>query len=1062
MSYNPKRNQAAEGQLKITSVKTTEDVVDSNNFNLSGQQITWNDPSNPQWYEQFIKVMNAALPANGVFGKPAKKATINGVPHEQYRFNGINTDIPKYSFQKTVEGQSLPFEVVSTDIEESKLIEEIPIVGNSFACLYKNDGQGPASTNTGFFTTFKQGFIDEGQFSVQNPSSNQKIDIDATDINDKDVWLFKLDENGRETEYWTKVASVEGNNVIYNSLNKNIRNLYSVLTRVNDRISLIFSDGVFGDLPKGRFKVVYRTSANKRYTIKPSEMSNIQISIPYLSAVGVPETLSLTMQLKYTVSNSALSETNASIKANAPSTYYTQNRMVTAEDYNVAPLAVSQEIVKVKTVNRNASGISRYFDLIDSTGKYSSTNLFGNDGVVYKETANLKTNFNFVTTTDIEQAITNTIEPIIRDRKVYNYYLENFTKILAADLGVEWTSSTQDTNRSTGYINDANGTRFKVAGFTANNLRFLEAGTLVKFVAPTGFHFMTTNKNNLMSGTANHPGAVDYIWTKVISVSGDGTVVGSTGLGPIVLNDLIPTGAIVQEVRPKLANVITDAVKTQIVDQAFATNTFGLRYDVETRQWRIITEANLDSVSNFSTGKTGDSSNQNLDASWIMYFKTDGERYDITYRTMRYVFESDKEIKFYYDSTDKIYDNKTGKVIKDKIEVLNINNKPDVSDPFTVSYDWEVVKEYRDAEGYVDSKRIEVSFFDADDDGIIDNPQGFDDIVDESTNPETKYVFQKKYTTSDGVEDYRYVDNTVEGIQVKANIGAIGAYSAYNAGQVFFTMDTELFHKLDATKKNLSIIKDYRGYIGRAGLKFRYLHSADYNQRLDPAASNIMDCYLLTRTYDIAYRQWLQGDLTTEPLPPSSDSMYRAYGEELDKIKSISDEIIYHPVKYKALFGTTAETSLQATFKVVTNPDIVVNNNDIKSRVIEAINTYFSLENWEFGESFYFSELSTYIMNQMAPDIVSIVIVPNEQSQSFGSLYEIKSESNEIFISSATVENVEIIDAITAGRLRATGNVVTASQETINTGVTSTASVPSTGAMTTTSSSSSSSRSSSS
>ena len=75
-------------------------------------------------------------------------------------------------------------------------------------------------------------------------------------------------------------------------------------------------------------------------------------------------------------------------------------------------------------------------------------------------------------------------------------------------------------------------------------------------------------------------------------------------------------------------------------------------------------------------------------------------------------------------------------------------------------------------------------------------------------------------------------------------------------------MDTELFHKLDATKKNLSIIKDYRGYIGRAGLKFRYLHSADYNQRLDPAASNIMDCYLLTRTYDIATE--MVADSTTE------------------------------------------------------------------------------------------------------------------------------------------------------------------------------------------------------
>ena len=1051
LSYNPKRNQAAEGLLKITSVSTSQDVIDSNSFNLSGQQITWNDPSNSNWYEQFIKVMNAALPSNGVFGKPVKKARVNGIPHEQYRFNGINTDIPKYSFSKTIEGQSLPFEVVSSDIVENNLEEEIPLVGNSFACLYKNDGQGPASTNTGFFTTFKQGSLDDGQFSVNNPSSNQKVDIDATDINDKDIWLFKLDEQGRESEFWTKVNSVEGNNVIYNSLNKNIRNLYSVLTRVQDRISLVFSDGVFGNLPQGRFKVVYRTSANKRYTIKPSEMTGIQISIPYLSEFGVPETLNLTLQLKYSISNSALSETNESIKANAPATYYTQNRMVTAEDYNVAPLGVSQEIVKVKTVNRNASGISRYFDLIDSTGKYSSTNLFGNDGIIYKETSNLKTSFNFVTTTDIEQAITNTIEPIIRDRKVYNYYLENFTKIITKDLNVTWSSSTKDTNRSTGYIEDSNNTKFKVGSFTANNLRFLETGTLLKFVAPSGFHFMKSNNNSLMSGNSDHPNSIDYIWTKVISVSGDGTIVGSTGLGPIVLNDIIPTDAILEEVRPKLANVITDAVKTQIVDQAFATNTFGLRYDVSTRQWRIITEANIDSVSAFGTGKTGDSSNQNLDASWLLYFKTDGERYDITYRTMRYVFESDKEIKFYYDNTDKIYDNKTGKIIKDKIEVLNINNKPDITSPFNINYDWEIVKEYRDAEGYVDSKRIEVSFFDADDDGVIDNPEGFIDIVAETVNPETKYIFQKKYTTSDGVEDFRYVDNTVESIQVKANLGAIGAYSAYTAGQVFFTMDTELFHKLDSSKKNLQVIKDYRGYTGRSGLKFRYLHSADANQRIDPAASNIMDTYMLTRTYDIAYRQFLQGDRLTEPLPPSSDEMYRTYGVELDKIKSISDEVIYHPVKYKPLFGSTAETSLQATFKVVTNPDVVTNNNDIKSRIIEAINIYFNLDNWEFGENFYFSELSTYIMNQMTPDIVSIVIVPNEQSQSFGSLYEIKSESNEIFISSATVENVEIIDAITANRLRATGNVITASQETTNTGVTSSVSsagsVSSSGAM---------------
>ena len=75
----------------------------------------------------------------------------------------------------------------------------------------------------------------------------------------------QLDENGRETEYWTKVASVEGNNVIYNSPNKNIRNLYPSPTRVNDRISLIFSDGVLVICPKADPKVVYLKVA-KRYT----------------------------------------------------------------------------------------------------------------------------------------------------------------------------------------------------------------------------------------------------------------------------------------------------------------------------------------------------------------------------------------------------------------------------------------------------------------------------------------------------------------------------------------------------------------------------------------------------------------------------------------------------------------------------------------------------------------------------------------------------------------------------------------------------------------------------
>ena len=44
-----------------------------------------------------------------------------------------------------------------------------------------------------------------------------------------------------------------------------------------------------------------------------------------------------------------------------------------------------------------------------------------------------------------------------------------------------------------------------------------------------------------------------------------------------------------------------------------------------------------------------------------------------------------------------------------------------------------------------------------------------------------------------------------------------------------------------------------------------------------------------------------------------------SYAGTLNPQKSLSDQIIYHPVKYKILFGTNADEELQATFKVVKN-----------------------------------------------------------------------------------------------------------------------------------------------
>ena len=60
--------------------------------------------------------------------------------------------------------------------------------------------------------------------------------------------------------------------------------------------------------------------------------------------------------------------------------------MITAEDYQIFPFTSFNNVIKSKAVNRTSSGISRYLDVRDTTGKYSSTNIFAEDGIFYKET----------------------------------------------------------------------------------------------------------------------------------------------------------------------------------------------------------------------------------------------------------------------------------------------------------------------------------------------------------------------------------------------------------------------------------------------------------------------------------------------------------------------------------------------------------------------------------------------------------------------------------------------------------------------------------------------------
>jgi hypothetical protein len=165
----------------------------------------------------------------------------------------------------------------------------------------------------------------------------------------------------------------------------------------------------------------------------------------------------------------------------------------------------------------------------------------------------------------------------------------------------------------------------------------------------------------------------------------------------------------------------------------------------------------------------------------------------------------------------------------------------------------------------------------------------------------------------------------------------------------------------------------------------------------------------------------------SEPEESTSDDLRINFGSSLSAIKSISDEIIYHPVKYKVLFGTEAEPKLQAKFKIVKNPEQSINDNDLKVRIINAIDEFFDINNWDFGDRFYLSELVTYVINSVSPDVSNLVIVPRQSTQVFGSLFEIQSRADEIFISGASVDDIEIVAAITASEIGAEINTIVSS-----------------------------------
>ena len=929
LSYNPNRTTAAQGLLKIDSVKTTETITDSSGINLANATVHWNDLTNDNWLEQFTTIVNASLVSSEQIGKPGNSQLINNIQTDEYSINLNPNTLPVAPFQVNVQGTATGFEAVSaTSVGESYIYADDPTKAGQFNILYQNDNNGNGSNNTGFFVFFKQGSLNSTTFNITNAIPNNFISVRTNNITNIDQWLYQLNVAGSPTTKWTPVPALPGINVIFNNLTD--KNLYQVNTTNNDQVNLVFGDGAFANIPQGQFIFYYRTSNGTTFNVGPDDLSFVTIGFSYISQKNTVETLTITASLKYTVTNANSAPTTSSIRTLAPQQYYTQNRMVTGEDYNIFPVTSFSSIQKIKAVNRTSSGVSLFLDAIDPTGSYSATNIFGDDGSITANTSINSTTFSFLSINDIYSAIYNNVIPVLSKPEVRNYYYANVvTRYNSISSNITFNQLSNSTSTSSGYLFMPNvaytiggnitykNVTQQVGAGAITSLGNITAGASVQFTAPAGNYFDA--QHVIKTGTPVNSGDSTSFYAAVTNVVSNGDVFTPS---LVTFGTVVPEGAILSGpllngqscIIPAYKNDLTSNVVTTLVSQIQAKSTFGLYYDQVQKAWENIPPSSI-------------SGNNN----WALYFSYADGIYNLQYKVIDYIFSSSNDTNFYFDPAARVYDSITGKSVKDSIKILKING---LSSDIT----WDIYNTISGADGYDDPSRVLLTFPTTQLVGVPDNPDLYTIIA-----------------------------------------------SAIPSG---------------------------------TNIYFQYKHNAPARSRIDPTPINLIDLYILTASYTSSYISWLR-DLTgsmTEPSPPTSSSLEIAYAT-LDNYKTVSDTIVYNPAKFKPLFGAKADPSVQARFQVVINPITGITENEIKTQIVSAINDYFDPSNWDFGDTFYFSELAAYLHTTLAPNLSSIIIVPASNSLVFGNYFQINSEPWEIITSAATVNDIEVVSAVTAATL---------------------------------------------
>lgn len=353
--------------------------------------------------------------------------------------------------------------------------------------------------------------------------------------------------------------------------------------------------------------------------------------------------------------------------------------------------------------------------------------------------------------------------------------------------------------------------------------------------------------------------------------------------------------------------------------------------------------------------------------------------------------------------------------------------------------DFTVVDTYDTKNGVADFSKIVITPSDKDRNGVPDDPLAYKMIVDDDD-----FIIMETYVDNNGLESTRISIDTIllsdtlyfePEVMYYADIERRivdhnGDEHVYAKGS-FYKGDslidgvipntaTIIKDKYDDETGVMYIIEKGRSFTKDDPFKFQWTHySSGGEDRIDPSVSNIMDMYVLTNSYHNDVQRWLRSNASMDKFPVApTPELIRNDIKFIERYKSTSDQMIYIPAEYKLLFGDYAKPEYRADFKIIKLDGATLTDNEIKSKTIEAINDYFNIDNWDFGDSFYFTELAAHIHNWLSGHVASVVIVPEFESATFGDLFQIKCEPHELFLSTAKVNNVVITNQYTSKNLR--------------------------------------------